>query len=293
MAHGRQCPLFPALRVLRGAVPAGLHPPVDSKWLKSCPVDPTRAEAAPRERPCMCTAVCKCSEGPGLTGPGRMQSRVMSQPRDAREVRGSSQRWRRPSSDTYNSRRHGRPRKRKKHRHEEELHVRPAGRESRTAPGATAAAAGVEARAGAAAADAAAGGGERGGPRQHAHHGHLRAGAAGLAAAGAPHVPGGAGGRADGAGGVRAVGGPASSAVLDRFIERNKAFIRRVSPAQLRRRLRIEPVGRHHDLLAHLRAAQRRYFAGGSPPPSPTGRRRGAGVRARASRWARTRRTRR
>ena len=47
-----------------------------------------------------------------------------------------------------------------------------------------------------------------------------------------------------------------SSAVLDRFIERNSAFIRRVSPAQLRKRLRIEPVGRHHDLLAHLHGAQ-------------------------------------
>lgn len=53
-----------------------------------------------------------------------------------------------------------------------------------------------------------------------------------------------------------------SSAVLDRFIERNKAFIRRVSPAQLRRRLRIEPVGRHHDLSAIFGALNRRYFAG-------------------------------
>ncbi|MGZ6077841.1 MAG: hypothetical protein ACXWK6_08540 [Myxococcaceae bacterium] len=53
-----------------------------------------------------------------------------------------------------------------------------------------------------------------------------------------------------------------SSAVLDRFIERNKAFIRRVSPAQLRRRLRIEPVGRHHDLSAIFVALNRRYFAG-------------------------------
>ncbi|HTS80489.1 MAG TPA: hypothetical protein VMH40_07815 [Myxococcaceae bacterium] len=53
-----------------------------------------------------------------------------------------------------------------------------------------------------------------------------------------------------------------SSAVLDRFIERNKAFIRRVSPAQLRRRLRIEPVGRHHDLSAIFAVLNRRYFAG-------------------------------
>ncbi len=55
---------------------------------------------------------------------------------------------------------------------------------------------------------------------------------------------------------------PPSSAVLDRFIERNKAFIRRVSPAQLRRRLRIEPVGRHHDLSAIFGALNRRYFSG-------------------------------
>src|SRR6516165_2419284 len=53
-----------------------------------------------------------------------------------------------------------------------------------------------------------------------------------------------------------------SSAVLDRFIERNKAFIRRVSPAQLRRRLRIEPVGRHHDLSAIFAVLNRRYFSG-------------------------------
>jgi hypothetical protein len=53
-----------------------------------------------------------------------------------------------------------------------------------------------------------------------------------------------------------------SSEVLDRFIERNKAFIRRVSPAQLRRRLRIEPVGRHHDLSAIFSALNRRYFSG-------------------------------
>jgi hypothetical protein len=60
---------------------------------------------------------------------------------------------------------------------------------------------------------------------------------------------------------IRSADAP-SSAVLDRFIERNKAFIRRVSPAQLRRRLRIEPVGRHHDLLAIFTALNRRYFAG-------------------------------
>ena len=53
-----------------------------------------------------------------------------------------------------------------------------------------------------------------------------------------------------------------SSQVLDRFIEGNKAFIRRVSPAQLRRRLRIVPVGRHHDLAAMFDALNRRYFGG-------------------------------
>ena len=53
-----------------------------------------------------------------------------------------------------------------------------------------------------------------------------------------------------------------SSVVLDRFIERNKAFIRRVSLAELRSRLRIEPVGRHHDLSAIFQALNRRYFGG-------------------------------
>jgi len=53
---------------------------------------------------------------------------------------------------------------------------------------------------------------------------------------------------------------PEASAELDRYIERNKAFIRKVSPAQLRKRLRIEPAGRHHDLLAIFDALNRRYF---------------------------------
>jgi hypothetical protein len=53
---------------------------------------------------------------------------------------------------------------------------------------------------------------------------------------------------------------PEASAELDRYIERNKAFIRKVSPAQLRKRLRIEPVGRHHDLLSIFEALNRRYF---------------------------------
>jgi hypothetical protein len=53
-----------------------------------------------------------------------------------------------------------------------------------------------------------------------------------------------------------------SSEVLDRFIEGNKALIRRVSAAQLRRRLRIEPVGRHHDLSAIFAALNLKYFGG-------------------------------
>jgi hypothetical protein len=53
---------------------------------------------------------------------------------------------------------------------------------------------------------------------------------------------------------------PDASAVLDRYIERNKAFIRKMTPAQMRRRLRIEPVGRHHDLTAIFNALNRRYF---------------------------------
>lgn len=51
-----------------------------------------------------------------------------------------------------------------------------------------------------------------------------------------------------------------ASAELDRYIDRNKAFIRKVSPAQLRKRLRIEPVGRHHDLGAIFEGLNRRYF---------------------------------
>jgi hypothetical protein len=47
---------------------------------------------------------------------------------------------------------------------------------------------------------------------------------------------------------------------LDRFIERNKAYIRRVSPAQMRKRLRLEPVGRHHDLGRIFERLNERYF---------------------------------
>lgn len=53
---------------------------------------------------------------------------------------------------------------------------------------------------------------------------------------------------------------PVSSALLDRFIERNKAFIRRVSPAQLRRRLKLDPIGQTHDLTEIMASLNRRYF---------------------------------
>ena len=53
---------------------------------------------------------------------------------------------------------------------------------------------------------------------------------------------------------------PESSVVLDRYIDRNKAFIRRISAAQMRKRLRIEPVGSHHDLSSIFEALNRRYF---------------------------------
>jgi hypothetical protein len=51
-----------------------------------------------------------------------------------------------------------------------------------------------------------------------------------------------------------------ASARLDRFIERNKAYIRRVSPAQMRKRLRLDPVGRHHDLSRIFERLNERYF---------------------------------
>jgi hypothetical protein len=54
-----------------------------------------------------------------------------------------------------------------------------------------------------------------------------------------------------------------ASALLDKHIERHRAAIRRIPPAELRRRLRIEPVGRHHDLQRIFDALNRRYFAGG------------------------------
>lgn len=51
-----------------------------------------------------------------------------------------------------------------------------------------------------------------------------------------------------------------ASAALDNFIQRNRAFIRRVTPAQLRKRLRLEPVGRHHDLGRIFERLNERYF---------------------------------
>ena len=51
-----------------------------------------------------------------------------------------------------------------------------------------------------------------------------------------------------------------ASATLDAYIEGNKVFIRRVPPSQLRRRLRIDPVGEHHDLKEIFDELNRRYF---------------------------------
>jgi hypothetical protein len=55
---------------------------------------------------------------------------------------------------------------------------------------------------------------------------------------------------------------PAASVVLDQYIERNKVFIRRLPPSELRRRLRIDPKGQHHDLDAIYEALNRRFFGG-------------------------------
>jgi hypothetical protein len=51
-----------------------------------------------------------------------------------------------------------------------------------------------------------------------------------------------------------------ASATLDKFIERNRAFIRRVSPAQMRKRMRLEPAGQHHDLGRIYERLNERYF---------------------------------
>jgi hypothetical protein len=53
---------------------------------------------------------------------------------------------------------------------------------------------------------------------------------------------------------------PESSATLDEYIERNKVFIRRLAPAELRRRLRIDPKGQAHDLDDIFSVLNRRYF---------------------------------
>ncbi len=55
-------------------------------------------------------------------------------------------------------------------------------------------------------------------------------------------------------------GDVAASQALDRFIEQNKVFIRRVPAAELRRRLRIDPSGEHHDLEEIFTDLNRRYF---------------------------------
>jgi hypothetical protein len=53
---------------------------------------------------------------------------------------------------------------------------------------------------------------------------------------------------------------PESSARLDAYIERNKVFIRKVPPSEMRRRLRINPEGDHHDLAEIFTQLNRRYF---------------------------------
>ena len=51
-----------------------------------------------------------------------------------------------------------------------------------------------------------------------------------------------------------------ASVRLDKFIERNKAYIRRLSPEKMRKRLRLDPVGRHHDLGRIFDRLNERYF---------------------------------
>jgi hypothetical protein len=53
-----------------------------------------------------------------------------------------------------------------------------------------------------------------------------------------------------------------SSGTLDRYIEDHRALIRKVPPEQLRRRLRIDPKGEHHDLTAIFDRLNARYFRG-------------------------------
>lgn len=51
-----------------------------------------------------------------------------------------------------------------------------------------------------------------------------------------------------------------SSAVLDVFIEQNKPYIRKLPPSELRRRLRIVPSGRTHDLQSLFEKLNAKYF---------------------------------
>ena len=57
------------------------------------------------------------------------------------------------------------------------------------------------------------------------------------------------------------LGDAQASAHLDKFIEGNKLFIRRLSPEQMRRRMRLEPEGQHHDLGRIFERLNVRYFA--------------------------------
>ena len=57
-------------------------------------------------------------------------------------------------------------------------------------------------------------------------------------------------------------GDPVSSVLLDRYIERNRIYIRRQSVKQLQRRLKLSPRGQVHDLEAILGRLNRRYFRG-------------------------------
>ena len=51
-----------------------------------------------------------------------------------------------------------------------------------------------------------------------------------------------------------------SSAVLDKFIEKNKTYIRRLPPAKLQKRTKLLTKGKHHDLGEIYLALNARYF---------------------------------
>jgi hypothetical protein len=55
-------------------------------------------------------------------------------------------------------------------------------------------------------------------------------------------------------------GDAASSAILDRYIERNKALIRRLPVSVLQKRLRLDPFGDHHNLNRIFERLNSRYF---------------------------------